>query len=679
MKSFKQTIVFSVLLAAGLSACDGRRDKMSGGDTATFAVDEISLKNKEVLKFDHDAGTQLISYQFRACMQDAIAYSSVKLTEFVVSDGHSERTVKTEPDGCLTWTEQHEIQQPVNEAMIRVQRHFRAVRGFKGKVTVDLAFNPTADGGTWYDLRKTDIQAAGPSFRNFTFNASVEAGAVNSGSGYSVEPFLSSASFEVIGQDQTKTRINRLLSISTVQKMRLSMDPKFITRNLNGQIVYNSLTGGSFRVKIAVLREGSESRPRITDLVAGYTGDIRVNDDGSVVEEIEMRIYDRALAQSRNTMVMILQPLGSAARRSGTGAYFGTVSALDGKDFDVKFLRRSAEERAAVRADVNEVLAQLDTPAPRAIDLLSREGKMAEDAAAAKLDPKKMNPYLATRTLRAYCDKLYRAEQKMTIPRLGGWLGNRETNALAECQSQPAAYVKVIEREMVESVTGEPVFRPDLVMEPKSIRISRSTTVSVDSDTSNGYELSLRGGLSADLSGGTEFGAPAGAKIGIGAKVGVGADAFVVKSYKQGASSSVSASTSQEQTLTVVSDAYEIPATVRRCVMVTSVLEDSPAGFFGCDDGTVEKKLQERYYLVNYSQQTSTITDDNSISSKRWRLSIRGEDSYNAFEKLVTRENTVLQFTKWFASPLEGAPLLPDFKMNQGFPGMVSPGSSVAR
>ncbi|HRO66868.1 MAG TPA: hypothetical protein PL182_04830, partial [Pseudobdellovibrionaceae bacterium] len=327
------------VLAASLVACDGRKGP-SGGDEglyggaedvtyvpdSTFRVESVDISESSVKEIDDFGLPETKEFQFKACITVAVGSAPVSQTRFVVSDGKKERVIRTQVDGCLLWKELHKISALQKERILHFRRHFRGIEGYTGHVTVDLALNPWEESPKLYDLRRYTPPDMESGIHDFGFESDMlNLGLGPANSSGSAEAFLADVSMEFTGHDKSKTLITPLLTLKPAQKFRLRLEPKFIRRNLKNELVRMDLKGGEFKLRFVVLRDGSQDDPKPQDLVAEYQGDIKVLYDGTATQDVLLRIHDTSKILSRNRAVIILEPMGEAARVARTGVYSGFI------------------------------------------------------------------------------------------------------------------------------------------------------------------------------------------------------------------------------------------------------------------------------------------------------------------------------------------------------------------
>lgn len=675
MSSKFSSLSLMVVLATALTACDGRKGP-SGGDeglyggaedvtyvaNSTFRVESVDISQTSVQSIDDFGLPKFKKFQFKACITNSVNQSPVNQVRFGVSDGKSERILRTQGDGCLLWDEVHKISALQKERLLHFQRHFRGVDGYTGNVTVDLAINPWEESPTLYDLRRYTPPDLDSGLENLGFESDMlNLGLGPANAAGSAEAFLADVSMEFTGHDKSQTIITPLLTLKPVQKFRLRLEPKFIRRNLKNELVRMDLKGGEFKLRFVVLRDGSQDDPKPQDLVAEYQGDIKVLYDGTATQDILLRIHDTSKILSRNRAVIILEPIGEAARVARVGVYSGFIGALTGGDADVRLV--SAEEKGSlVGARITNLLGQVSEKRD-ALTVFKENAQLAErndllDLAKGGESAIGFSPYgSATGSgIPKLCAVVYLPTDKVKVER---WIfgGAKEKPAIEECSRNPRKYLGIGTYDFVQELKGDIRNVPELTsVSARKIEISRSLSWRKESSTSMGGKIS---GSFDPLGLLTDF---------LGIKIGIGSEVYAAAELSKSTSRGVEASVSESQSFSVVRDAYEITALTKNCIAVQGVIEGR--GFFACADKTEEKTFVERYYLVNYDVESSPFADEGA--DNQWRLTIRGEAKYKEFERVLTSDNSLLTLMKLHVLPEMDKALVPDFRVNQVYPGVLS-------
>lgn len=699
MTSFNRLFLLLPVTALALSACDGRRQKSSDSE-ATFLVPSVELKKASQVSVDAFGLPEKKVFQFGACITDAVSKAPIINSNFAVSDSEKEMTSRTDAAGCLLWQETHIISSLQKEKLLRLKRTFRALEAHTGQVTVELAFNPWDDSVS--DLRyftPPELQADAEVL-SFDSNLKVMLAQKSKASGVvglGTETFLSDVSMEFRGHDKTQTQINSRLTLKPAQKFLLRLQPQFLRRNLHNEVTRVDVKGGEFKVRIVVLTEKSGLKPTVNDLVAESGEVVGMRQDGSFTKEILLRVHDTAALLSRNQVIVMVEAVGDSGRLAETGLAIGTISPLKGNSAEIKLQTVSAEAKPALKAALDSILEEVKKDV-KPIDLLEKESGLARETqhadALLKLFEQKPTAQALKALQRSYCERLFTADQVVTRSSTlwkDSWMGDffggaidwifsvdestYQDHLLDSCLSSPTKYVRIEGREFVDQLTAAPV-HVDGSTSLKSININRSLRYAKSESNTQGTEFSYRFGASAEGSAGANFSAaaensPLNASAGVSVKASIGQDWFNVTSFNRSKESSTSIEESEAQSLSVVADSYQIQANVRRCILVGNVI--TTKGFFACENKVSPKSFRETYYLINHGISSSPFSDEEAASNTNWRMTIRGTDSYRSFVKLMTTENVVLQFNKVWSRPVTSGDLqLPDFKVTQPFPGVLS-------
>lgn len=671
----KKVFVSGLLgLSVGLMACEGRKGPPTGDEglygqedvtyakDSTFRVESVSLEKAEVKTQDVFKLPETKELQFSACLTDMASGAPINLTKFAISDGKKEKIVRTNTSGCLIWEESLKISALQKERMIRFRRSFRGIQGFTGNVVVDLAMNPSEDSPSLYDLRKYTPPDVEKTVETLGFEGDIMTSGLGQASAIGAEAFLADVSLNFIGHDKKQTVITPLLRLKPAQKFRLRLEPKFVRRNLKNELVRLDLRGGEFKLKLLVLRDGSQDDPKLDDLVADYQGTIKVLYDGTATQDILLRIHDTSKILSRNRAVIILEPIGEAARVARKGVYSGFISPLKGTSASVSLV--SADEKAGLMASRAEELLKGTDSSQTGREIFAKDSgyssRQDQLAGLAKIFNLNQNPqevhnsHIENIILRqSLCDLIYKKEDQVEVR--AGWFGQKtkKASALATCKNDPFTYVVISQMSFVEGLKGAPRNIPELTStSARNIAISRSLSWSKSAGTAVGAKI---GGAFDPLG----F---------LGIKIGIGSEIYASAETSRSTSQDNSINVSESQSFSVVRDAYEVDVMAKKCFVAQGALPGR--GLYACESTSKAQTIQEMYYLVNYNVESSPFADEEA--DNRWRLTIRGKAQYEQFERMLTAENSVIQLMKLEIKPDMESSLLPDFKVNQVYPGVIS-------
>lgn len=716
------TALFSSL--ALLNACDGKRDRpeLANGLT-TFDVSAIEIKEAEALPEPTNQSNKLVrsnddarTFFFQACMIDRLNRAPILSADFSVSDGYSEKPVRTdEVTGCFVWTEVHKFTPLSAEKVLRIKRTFIASGAFTGRLELELGFNPRAKQVT--DLRKLTPKNIEPQVRSLTFNSHLQLLDVSDSDRSMLK--IADLSLQFKGHQKDKTVINELLTLKLSQRFLMQVVPQFVHANLDNTMEEIGVRGGSFRVTMLVFPEdvydhenGRIRADRILadNLVAELDNEAQAIYSGVVERDVTIKIHDIAAAQNRNFAIIVIKPLGELARHAETSFFYGQIPPMQGNDLNIKVRPvLNLEQKLKTNLDVAlnkanksmtgvQYLAQNFKPAPKVTQLakkmlekkkvLGSQVVAPAPVAGFALAQANQRYYQDYADLASYCNVIYSESDVYVVPETGfankvtRFFGKKTEPARKYCARAPEKMVKIELRNVVEKV--HEVRHVPLPPRERSIQINRSNTISWNNSTSFAQSASIGGEIGASagvnvnpLAGvATNPSAMTSNSVGLGAsvKASVGANYTISRAYSTG--EGTSATLSEAQTLTVFSDTYEIDATVKRCVIIQGV--GKYTGVYQCAErsGRLVKPVKETYHLVNHAMSNSLMNDNDSSSGSVWRLTIRGDEKLKQFEELLTTGNSIISMDRfmWFGGlDTQSAllPLLSDVKVTQDLPGAL--------
>lgn len=661
-----------------VAACDGKRGQM---EEATFRVESVSLEKTTVKKTDNFGLPQTKEFAFKACITDAESRGAISISRFTVSDGTQGRSVLTDSGGCLEWKEIHTFSSLQKEQTMRMDRTFISEETYTGSVTVSLAFNPWVD--TLVDLRKSsdpDLEPQSPAMVGFDMNLQKDP--------IGVDPFSEAAMDDVKldfnGHDMHNTEVTSLLTLKPAQRFRLSLKPQFLRRNVRNEVTYLDLKGGEFRVRLIVLADNGVMVPSASDIVAYSESTIEVQPKGLAQKDITVRIHDVAAVLSRNRFYLIMQPIGAAVAMARPAVYQGFVGPLAGNDASVDVIPFDGDDTSFILS-VDNAISKLHTKVS-AMDLFEQvSGLKPEVGSTALLSMVESAPTAerAPGLLRDFCAKLYNPSETTTITVRSGIL-NRErqqtVKVLDACLENPAKFLRLDRRDIVQEVLGKPHY---MFASTKTISLNRDLKyVKVQAtgekrDHTTGYGWGGSAGF--DILGlitkfvpvvGQVISAIPGLNLGLGLKANIGTDWLNSEGLAKTEEVGIGAAISESEQFKVATVGYELKVKVRSCALLAAA-HGPVRGFYACSQAVKERSTTETYYQVNHSVENSVFADALSAGSTMWRVMVRGQENYSAFEHLMTKGSGVLQFSTLKIENPKAA-LLPDFKINQAFPGVIS-------
>lgn len=695
-------VAMAVLFVVGFSACDGRRASDSL-EEATFIVETISANMKGEIQEDEAAAAGSLTmgssnsrrklYQFSACLLDAVSHAPIVRTRFGVSDGITDREIVSDNSGCLLWEEKHRVSD-INGAdrLMRIKRTFKAIEGFSGSVTLELGFNPLE--GELLDIRRLKVlpENLEQTSQLLTFESDIQAALSSSSTLLSfAQAFIPDIGLQFIEHDKSISEITPLMTLKTAQRFRLKFNPIVLRRNNKNEVVQVGLKGGNFNLWLVITKK-DPVRSNITaeDIVAEFQGPVSVRYDSAVIHDIALRVHDTAGVLSRNHVLVALEPQGTLTTQARSGFFTGFISPLKGNDAGIAVLPVSNEQATRLAQKIDSALTNARSSGMGTLQALEKfSGLKPETNSSEKLltvSKANTSSKEVKDLLKEYCAILYSSDLIINVPHTGYFAevinffdpdNQKKVHVLKACQKNPEDYVRLDVRDMVEKVNGAPKHVPNSTV-VKDISVGRAVSFSHTQSQSSTASASGGAGISGEAGIGWSTpdlakrlgGAPS---AGLGFKISGGADWNVAVAKNKSSSTGVSTSVSEGHQFNVVSDTYQIDATVRRCAIVSATVEGGKKGFFSCAAGTDRRRLEETYYLVNHGIASSPFSDEDSADNTRWRLTIRGTEMYKQFEETMTKGNTVLEFSKLTLTVDGKSRLLPDFRVTQEFPGAVLP------
>lgn len=682
MTFFNRSIRTAFALAcsgAFVVACDGKRGMM---EEAAFRVETVALEKIVVKRTDAFGLAEMKEFAFKACITDGQSRGAIAITRFTVSDGQSGRSVPTDSSGCMEWKEIHTFSSLQKEQSMRMDRTFTNDEGiYAGSVTVSLAFNPWQD--TLVDLRRDqdpDLEPQGAAMVGFDMNLRKDP--------LGIDPFSEAAMADVkldfTGHDIRNTELTSLLTLKPAQRFRLSLKPQFIRRNVRNEQTFLDLRGGQFRVRLVVIGEDAE-QPVSSDIVAYSEATVEVQPNGLAQKDIVVRVHDVAAVLSRNRFFLVMEPIGPAVAMARASVYVGTVGPLAGNNALIDVIPFDGDDAAFILS-IDKALSQLHTKVS-AMELFETASGLKPEAGSSALRSVLDVAPTSDRApglLRDFCSKLYTPDMMTTVTVRGtfGRVREQKVKTLDACIENPANFLRLDRRDIVQEVIGKPRYRPDLLA-VKEIGLSRDLKYAkVQSnaekrDYAHGYGWGGSAGF--DVLGlitkfipvvGNVISAIPGLNLGLGLKANIGTDWMTSEGLGKVEEVGIGATISEKQSFEIASVGYDIDVKVRSCALLAATV-GPVRGFYACSQQVKDRSTTESFYQVNHSVTNSVFADALSAGSTMWRVMIRGQENYSAFENLMSKGNGVLQFSTLKIENPKAA-LLPDFKINQAFPGVIS-------
>lgn len=693
MKSSNSLGTLALVAATlALAACGGR--KSGNSNTSTFRVESIAIDKVATQKQDaSQLNIKTKVYNFSACVQDEVLRQPIIRTQFAVSDGVTEIPVKSDNNGCLLWSETHQVDYYQTETLFEVSRHVIAKETYEGKVSVRFAFNPWNDGEALMDLRKQRPVKVPQKIETLGFSDSPSVFLT-----YDSEttPFvlIPGIELEFVDLDFSKYKVNSALTLSVAHKFRVKFNPMVSRRTLDEKRTLSPLTEGSFRVRMFLLSASASESPVASDLISIAETIASINPhqpDGKAIGTISLSISDISLVASKMKVLVEVTPLslGGAVK---AGYSVGLISALKANSASVD-LELAPEKTVRAVEDLQKpnALLSLDpmktfetrsglvaaNPAPLTEKALQERGAVTSpyDFKAKALDfleGRMHNNKLETEKFKkALCLKVYSGADSSSDALSAMSLWSAST-PLSECIASPDRSLDIVVRSLVTQVNNS-VPKPVGVTQEYSLSVSNSFDFSTSESSSSGSSTSKSFGIGGDL--GLGFSLPDASPFSAGAnlKIGIGKDWYSATKADTATGKSTSAGLQNSLSISAVANSFEIDVNFKRCLLFgakTAGSTQKTPSFYICSAKEFTGIARETYYFVNQSVGASPFTDPDSPSSTKWRMTLRGTAEFDFFRSLVSNPNIVMHFTKY--SSEMSAKTTPDFNVTQSFPGMLS-------
>ncbi len=725
--------IFGFFIALGvLSACGSKRAART--EQATFRVDSISVDKVSNSSFDSMGFASSRKFYFSACVNDIVNRGPIILTEFAIQDGKTERVVKTDPSGCLLWSETHEVNFKRPEKILHIQRTFVGRQVHAGKVTLELAFNPWSDSDVLYDLRKTQPVQNPEKVESLGFDESIDASLASvkpdspegsKGGTLSKGTFdihgsrmnLSALSLDFKGLDDQNYRVTPLLSLQIAQRFLLSFVPQVVHADINGKPVVSTMTSGKLKMDFVLLKETDDQRLDVRDVVAAHSGFVNVRPTGDVAEEMSLRLTDLAAASSRMKLVVVLTPEASSGVQATV--FSGQMHPMSGTSSSVQLVFEPNQKAEAISLVVKE----FSQKQYRAIDVFQQKSgylRVSQRKIESKwLGEDSKKEYDFYQWAQAYIDKkLSRADQgrfeKMLCVRVllegkdltelptATWYerlmgdASAEDKVISKCMKSAEKILELKELEVVDKLNNDV---------PKQIGFTNDFNLSLassfvfsdnESDTS-GSDFSMRGGVGASASAGVgasfaqplgaskqdgppsplSFGANASASVDVHASV--GKDWYKVVSKSESRGESVSGALVNSESISIHQIDFEIDLNAKRCLVFGPKSEFRKfmlgqswvKGYYVCSQSSLRQASRQSYFLVNQSVTQSLFNDPESATGVKWRMLLRGSDVFEQFRRLTQEKDTYVKFQKIQVHQTNDQ-WAREFNMTQVYPGVLS-------
>jgi hypothetical protein len=694
--NLKATVQGLLLVSSCLSliACGSRREKSpeETNENAPFRVESFDVSAVQASKMDTLGLPAEKTYSFKACVQDSVMRAAIVYTPFEVSDGESTKAVRTDNNGCLLWDEVHPVDSLQNETLYKITRTIIGKDAVQGAVTLELAFNPTAnDASAIQDLRKSKPVQKMTELKSFTFNTAATAFYAND---ISKKAFINVASLSLTQPEAnySQYRVNKLLTLQWARDFKLTVSPTALRIKLDGTVEPVALTKGEFRVQFLIVKESSNPPFKESDVITGFDQVIHLTPFPEA-QTVTMPMQDPSLLSSRTKALIKISAVGESQSRARAAYYVAKVAPLRGGDTQVLF--QTAKDGTVVPFDeknIDSLLpamnskenglslfmktsgfkpANMDNVPPELLGM--PEGGKGYDFAqgvarflsGTMSAPEKLDFEYVLRT-KAYATQ---SEKKLGPSSL------KEIWKSLKAIFQKSPRVQYAVREFVLDVRN-PVPRFVGLPQDYTLNVANAISYSKSDSTSNTRELSGKFSLSAGVS--TPGLDPLlksdkkdgfkGFPVELGAGFSGGFSWSWSRVWNTSSASATSASLTKGQTLVATAETYEIAVTTKKCLLFSAPEMD---GYIVCAKDTEDKTIRETYYLIDQAISSTVTRDGDAASSSKWRMKIRGTESFNFFSRIVTDPAIILNFEQFSQEP-DLTKLFPEFKVFQPFPGMVS-------
>lgn len=666
MTSFKN-ILFIATSSLFVFACGSKRDKPVDKE-ATFFVKSISPGSPSVMKKNQATSEVTKLYNFSACLQDVVLKSPILGVDFGVSDGQSEKIIKSDiNDGCLRWTETHVVNSGEEETFYKVKRTFTGKEVHTGQVTLELAFNPWTD--SLIDLRYEKPAAEKlVEVDSFAFNTDLQKVKSQVNRSTTVT-YINSMSLNFEGQDYDNYRVNSLLTLQGAQLFTIKISPSLLRRTLDSSIDSVSVRGGQVRLIMYILTSKNQLISSVDE-----TLDVDPN-DGSAHKQISVRFTDPSLISSRMNVIVKIQALMGENSSIQPGVYRGILSPLKSTSASIDLTMADEKTLAnlvAAEGQVDSLNASFAST-QSGLQLFTKGGRFQEIKVASVQQNLRGKGYVDLATLaRKKLDSKLSAEDEVDL----------RTLACKKIADKNCKNMEIVQLSFVEKLNN-PKPRPVDYAREYSLRVANgfeysksysqdvSASAKVGASASIGFDLSkLLWGLP------TTSPIEGGSKMGFGLSAGGDAGWAIARRSGQGSSTSISAG--EDLSISAIGNTFEIEAQVRKCLVIK--MKEAATGSYVCSNNLENKTIRETYYLVNQNLASSALSDADDFGSVRWRMTIRGSEQFEVFKNLVSDKNIFLEFIKFDGMALTELPqdLLvnnkwpSDLLVNQAFPGAIS-------
>lgn len=278
--SFFRLFSVSTVLALSVTACVKPSPRATSEGAANFFSGEITggaivSKTAEGVAIPNE-----MLFSFKTCLRDKRTDESIKGHMFSVSGGHQVVSARTDESGCLNWSERLGFNGAADAKYLMLKRQITAVGVLKGTREVSICINPWGHAELVRDCDRRPV----PTEQMVPIAET--------------EKYLKGESGKPSGLDKRlwvdDMRLNAIHSPGSadvgVVDFNLSMTPKILTKNLQGDTTPMILTDGKFKIQLLVLAKTDTGDQRC--LVIGKT---RQSEEltmvgGTLREETKLRV-----------------------------------------------------------------------------------------------------------------------------------------------------------------------------------------------------------------------------------------------------------------------------------------------------------------------------------------------------------------------------------------------------
>lgn len=674
MNFSKSSLLLALTASFVLAACGERRSRSA---EATFRVESISAVGTSLVSSEKStkwgmAKTKI--YNFKACLKDDVIRDPIIRTKFSISDGETQKTVATDLDGCLLWSENFDVNLTKPETLFEMTRSFTALETYSGTVSLTFAFNPWAEAEAAIDLRK-ETPPVKPQ----------KVGEIRSGSAPTKlwkypttwSPYVSPSSiaFKYAGEARDKMKITDLLSLEVAHNYEVRFSPSLMTRNMIGQWNGHELTEGQVKLRILFIKE-SATTVRPEDVISSFEKVFTILEDKSAFDRVVLPINNVADAASRMKAIAEITPIDDDNSGMQTAYFEGLVDPLTSSSFSIEFNPNprtdsriqnmfSALDAAYAQPQASNLngLAALEKFSGLKADALTDLKDSANDLILGQLSP---GDAAYRKLVLGLCSKVYSSDVVSQMSARGSFCNDGMF-------STPGKSLDIAVEDVVVQVTSP----------AKQVGSTREYSLSITNSFgySSSFSTGVGGGYKASVGVGLPFADMLSKAVGKFLTLELGGEVYHSTSYSRTRTSERAGSTTLAENITAIGNTYEFDVNYKRCLIFKMNAENEKllpktgarpkVGSYYCSDKVSKKSARETFYFVNQTIGASAFTDPASADSTKWRMMVRGKREFELFKTVVENRELVLNFEK-FSQKIEGGVLPKEFRMTQKYPGILS-------